>query len=379
VNLLAVETSTELCSVALLRDGELLAEEALAENRHSEMLVAMVRRVLERGALAAASMDAFAFGQGPGSFTGIRIACGLVQGLAFGAGRLVVPVPSLLALAEQAGSDRVVAAVDARMGEAYVAAYRRDGGDWDEVLAPRLAAPGDLAWLPDEGWTAIGSGFERHPWLVEAFGGRVVRRVAGELPRAGAVARIAARRYARGAGVAAERAAPLYLRDKVALTTEERRDKKVSAVPVPQLHYRHMRMNDLAAIAQLEKSLYAFPWSLGNFRDSISAGYDCWTVTHGETVIGYAVLMIAVDEAHLLNFAIASEWQNQGIGRRFLEQIIEVARHAGCQIVYLEVRPSNLAARHLYRNMGFQQIAIRPEYYPSAGGREDALFLGRSL
>jgi ribosomal-protein-alanine N-acetyltransferase len=153
----------------------------------------------------------------------------------------------------------------------------------------------------------------------------------------------------------------------------------VSAVPSPQLHYRRMRMADLAVVAELEKSLYEFPWSLGNFRDSLTAGYDCWTVTHGEAVIGYAVLMIAADEAHLLNFAVAAEWQNQGIGRHFLAHIVEVARVAGCQIVYLEVRPSNAAARHLYRKSGFQQIAIRPGYYPGVHGREDALFLGLSL
>ena len=150
------------------------------------------------------------------------------------------------------------------------------------------------------------------------------------------------------------------------------------AVPIPQLHYRRMRLADLPEVAGMEKSLYEFPWSVGNFRDSVTAGYDCWVVTHGETVIGYAVLMIALDEAHLLNFAVAGEWHNQGIGRGFLRHIIEVARVAGCQIVYLEVRPSNLPARHLYRSSGFQQIAIRPDYYPASGGREDALFLGLS-
>ncbi len=153
----------------------------------------------------------------------------------------------------------------------------------------------------------------------------------------------------------------------------------MSAVPIPQLHYRRMRTSDLQEVAQLERSLYVFPWSLGNFRDSVTAGYDCWTVTHDEAVIGYAVLMIAVDEAHLLNFAVSSDWHNQGIGRGFLCHMIEVARLAGCQIVYLEVRPSNLPARHLYKTLGFQQIAIRPDYYPALSGREDALFLGLSL
>jgi ribosomal-protein-alanine N-acetyltransferase len=89
--------------------------------------------------------------------------------------------------------------------------------------------------------------------------------------------------------------------------------------------------------------------------------------------------MVALDEAHLLNFAVGPDWQNQGIGRAFLGHIVEVGKGAGAQIVYLEVRPSNNAARHLYRKMGFQQIAIRPEYYPAASGREDALFLGLTL
>lgn len=226
MNLLAVETSTELCSVALLRGPDLFVEEALAGNRHSELLVPMLRRVLARARLVPAQMDAFGFGQGPGSFTGIRIACGIVQGLAFAAERPVVPVPSLLALAEQTNDARVVAALDARMGEAYLAAYARNGADWDEVIAPRLVDPaGGVPSLPGRQWAATGSGFDRHEWLREGYRRPVEMRYEGDLPRAGAVARIAARRFLRGGAVAAERAAPLYLRDKVAMTTEERQAK----------------------------------------------------------------------------------------------------------------------------------------------------------
>jgi tRNA threonylcarbamoyladenosine biosynthesis protein TsaB len=226
LNLLAVETSTELCSVALLRGGELFVEEVLAENRHSEMLAPMIRRVLERARLEARQMDAFGFGQGPGSFTGVRIACGVVQGLAFAAGRPVVPVPSLLALAEQSNESRVISALDARMGEAYVAAYARNGDDWDDVIAPRLADATGLPPLPGRRWAATGSGFDRHAWLRDAYRESIEMRFEGDLPRAGSVARIAARRFARGGGIAAEEAAPLYLRDKVALTTEERRIRR---------------------------------------------------------------------------------------------------------------------------------------------------------
>ena len=212
--------------MALLRGRELFVEEAIAENRHSEMLVPMIRRLLERARLAPGQMDGFGFGQGPGSFTGIRIACGIVQGLAFAANRPVVPVPSLLALAEQSNESRVIAALDARMGEAYLAAYARNGDEWDEVIAPRLADPASLPPLPGRRWAATGSGFDRHPWLREAYRDTVEMRFEGDLPRAGSVARIASRRFARGAGIPAAQAAPLYLRDKVALTTEERRKAK---------------------------------------------------------------------------------------------------------------------------------------------------------
>ena len=212
--------------MALLRGGELFVEEALAENRHSQMLVPMIRRLLDRARLDPSQMDAFGFGQGPGSFTGIRIACGIVQGLAFGTNRPVVPVPSLLALAEQSNEGRVIAALDARMGEAYLAAYARNGDDWDEVIAPRLADVASLPPLPGRRWAATGSGFDRHAWLREAYREPVEMRFEGDLPRAGAVARLASRRFARGGGIAAADAAPLYLRDKVALTTEERRKAK---------------------------------------------------------------------------------------------------------------------------------------------------------
>jgi tRNA threonylcarbamoyladenosine biosynthesis protein TsaB len=222
LNLLAIETSTELCSVALLRGEELLADESHAPNQHAEQLAPMIRRLLARANMAVAGLDALAFGQGPGSFTGLRIACGIAQGLAFGAGRPVIPIPSLLALAEQAGAARVVAALDARMGETYLAAYSRTGEDWEIVIAPALFSREALPPLPGGEWVATGSGFDAFDWLRASYAGQVGAHVANDLPRAAAVARLAGRRLARGEIVAAEDAAPLYLRDKVALTTRER-------------------------------------------------------------------------------------------------------------------------------------------------------------
>ncbi len=222
MNLLAVETSTELCSAALLRGDELFVEESPAANRHAEHLEPLVRRLLDRARLAVGDLQALAFGQGPGSFTGIRIGCGFVQGLAFARGLPVVPVCSLLALAEQAGGSRVLAALDARMGETYLAAYSRMGGDWVAAVEPQLAREGALPPLPGRDWVATGSGFDAFDWLRGAFSAQVAHRVESDLPRAGAIARVASRAYLRGEALPAEAAAPLYLRDKVAMTIEER-------------------------------------------------------------------------------------------------------------------------------------------------------------
>jgi tRNA threonylcarbamoyladenosine biosynthesis protein TsaB len=225
LKILAIETSTELCSAALLHDDLMFVEEALAPNQHAERLAPMVRKVLSRAGLVVADLDAIAFGQGPGSFTGLRIACGMAQGLALGSGQRVIPVASLVALAEQANASRVVAALDARMGETYLAAYSRMGGDWEAAIPPGLFPQDALPALPGRDWVGTGSGFDAFDWLRGAYATQVAQRIAGDLPRASSVARVAARRLARGESVAPQDAAPLYLRDKVALTTRERQSR----------------------------------------------------------------------------------------------------------------------------------------------------------
>ena len=223
LKILAIETSTELCSVALLVGEDLHCDAALAPNQHAERLMPMIRQLLGSADLPMSGVDAVAFGQGPGSFTGLRIACGIAQGLALGASRPVIAVPSVLALAEQAGGARVVVGLDARMGETYLAAYTHTGSDWSAVVEPALFPRAALPSLEGSDWVAVGSGFDAFDWLREAYAPRVGRHVGNALPRADAVARLAARRLARGEVLEAEGAAPLYLRDKVALTTQERR------------------------------------------------------------------------------------------------------------------------------------------------------------
>src|SRR5712675_2893016 len=129
----AIETSGDWCSVALWRDGEIASLERRAPNRHSELALPLLEKLLGEAGLTASQLEGVAFGAGPGSFTGLRIACGVAQGLAFGAGLPVVPVGTLAALAQEAGGPRVMACLDARMGEIYHAVYRREGGNWIEI------------------------------------------------------------------------------------------------------------------------------------------------------------------------------------------------------------------------------------------------------
>jgi tRNA threonylcarbamoyladenosine biosynthesis protein TsaB len=214
----AIETSTEWCSVAVSVDGEIAAAERRAGHRHSELALPMLEELFNKTNTRPEILDAIAFGAGPGSFTGLRIACGLAQGLALPRGLPVLGVPTLEALAEECGAGRVVACLDARMNEVYYAALEKRAGLWREVVPLQCVAPAAAASPPGDGWVGCGSGFAAFP----AFLQNKVTAVRPEIhPSALAVARLAAPRLAAGEGVEAAEAAPLYVRDKVAFTTQE--------------------------------------------------------------------------------------------------------------------------------------------------------------
>jgi tRNA threonylcarbamoyladenosine biosynthesis protein TsaB len=223
----ALDSSTEWCSAALYCDGEIAALERRADHRHGELLLPMVERLLARAGLGTQDLDGVAFGAGPGSFTGLRIACGLAQGLAFTRDLPVVAIPSLEALAESAGAPRVLACLDARMHEVYCAAYRRRGAGcdagWETLREAACLPPQAVEALPEGDWVGAGSGFTAYREALEArLGGALKQQLPDLRPNAYAVARLAAARFARGEGVDAAQALPQYLRDKVARTRAER-------------------------------------------------------------------------------------------------------------------------------------------------------------
>lgn len=225
MNILAIETSTEYCSVALWQDGALTQRCERVGQKHSEVLLPMISALLQATGHKLQAIDGIAFGKGPGSFTGVRIACGVAQGLAFGTGLNVVGVCTLQALAEATGRDKVIAALDARMGELYFAVYEKLAGVWTTVSEPCLCRADSAPAVAGSGWFGCGSGFALNDALSARYGTQLCAVDAQAVPQAAAVARLAAAEFARGNAVDAALALPLYLRDKVALTTRERAAK----------------------------------------------------------------------------------------------------------------------------------------------------------
>ena len=143
--------------------------------------------------------------------------------------------------------------------------------------------------------------------------------------------------------------------------------------------YRHMTGADLDAVVAIEETIYPHPWTRGNFSDSLAAGHHCWIAECGGEMAGYTVVTVAAGEAHLLNLSVAGSWQRRGIGREMRSFVLRLARESGAARIFLEVRPSNRAARSLYAAAGFAEIATRPGYYPDGTEREDAIVLELAL
>ena len=214
MRLLAVETSTRRLSAALWIDGDCREQVVDSMTGGSEWLLPAIRALLDEAGLQLADLDGLAFGRGPGAFTGLRLGVAAVQGLACGLELPVAGICSLEALAKASGETRVVACLDARMDEVYLAAY----DDGREVIAP-LVVPPALAPMPEgEGWIGCGDGYARHGAVLRAP--PHVR--ADVLPTAVAVAGLAAGRWSPSSHGQVEDLLPLYIRDKVALTTAER-------------------------------------------------------------------------------------------------------------------------------------------------------------
>lgn len=225
MRMIAFETATEACSVAVWDRGDVVERFEVAPRRHAELALPWADELLARAGLARAQLDVVAVGRGPGAFTGVRLGIALAQGIALALDLPMLPVSTLAALAMRApGPGRVLAAIDARMGEVYAGGFEH-AGDGLRALGPETVSPPEDVVLPgaaEAAWHGVGTGFAA---VDGALGTRLAPRLGGvdasALPRAADVARLAAQAWARGERVAPERVEPAYLRDNVALTLEQ--------------------------------------------------------------------------------------------------------------------------------------------------------------
>lgn len=222
MHLLGIETATRRLSVALWCDGAILSRGGDPTHGGSEHVLPWVGELLAEAGMGAGELDAIAFGAGPGGFTGLRLACGVAQGLAWGLDIPVLPVSTLESLALASGRDRVWTCLDARMSEIYSAAYQVAGDEVVELMSPACGAPA-MAPIPTHAdmW-GVGDGFAAHGRQLRARKPDLAGLREDVFPTAAAVLRLAAPRLDAGRGVAAAAAGPIYVRDKVALTTAER-------------------------------------------------------------------------------------------------------------------------------------------------------------
>jgi tRNA threonylcarbamoyladenosine biosynthesis protein TsaB len=421
--LLAMETSTDTLSLALGNAGAaapVWVFDGPGGAQASATLLPAVRRALDQAAWPLSSLDAIVVGRGPGSFTGLRTACAVAQGLAYGStspmcpnGLPVLPVDTLLAVAEEARAQRaaqghavrwVASVLDARMDECYVALYEYTEGRWHERSPARLCAPQDLAaWALTHGvldagaWAANALLWAGNVWAQDGPYAARLDKLLGvrctALPTAGALLRVAPSLLAQGRTVRPHDVLPLYVRDKVALTTAEREAGQRLQSPGPveaqaqwPLHWAVMQEADLDAVVELEKRAHSHPWSREHFAGSLRSAHPAWVLwaqlpdQAEPCLLGYWVAMPGVQEAHLLNITVSPDHQRQGWGRFMIDALCIWARQHAARCVWLEVRESNQAARALYHRSGFVPVGVRKAYYPAGRtAREDAVVMNRPL
>jgi tRNA threonylcarbamoyladenosine biosynthesis protein TsaB len=221
--LLAIETSTPACSAALSVDGEVIERYALAPRQHATLMLPMIESLLLEAGLTVRQLDAIAFGRGPGSFTGVRIAASMVQGIAFAADLPVVPVSTLAALAlggmRESSLPRMMAAMDARKSEIYWGCYTQTGGNVIALQGSEcVCTPDAVPECAQQDWVGVGSGWSAYGEpLMQCLGERVVRLLPDLEPRAADVARLAIHEFNQGVSLSADEAVPVYLRNNVAV------------------------------------------------------------------------------------------------------------------------------------------------------------------
>lgn len=413
VNILALESSTPVLGVGLLQVDEqghqsFIQREFHGSSRHAEHLLPLVDQVLAQAQLGQQDLSAIAFGQGPGGFTGLRVACGAAQGMAFGLQLPVVAVPSLLAVAQAEHSAEhaiQVVILDARMDELYVAAYRlraqapdpasqeldTDLFGWEVVYAPVLIEARHFpVWLHEQRhqWGAqttvqvVGNGLQLCRDLDINFADANLSLGTDSVPQVQAIAELAWQGWQQGQTIMPEQAAPLYIRDKVAFTISERAQGLGGnpAADWQPLQVQRLQDAHIPQVMTLAQDSGAGAWSEAQWYSGLQAGEFGWVLARGDEVYAFLMVNQVGNESELLLMATQPQYQRRGYATWLLNTWQQHAREQGVDQLHLEVRASNQAAQQLYQTFGFESVGVRADYYPSAaGGREDAHLFTKEL
>lgn len=406
VNLLALDSASSICGVAVLQSDTEQTQITTTEHegvaQHAEYILPLITQSLEQAQLKKNELNVIAFAQGPGGFTGLRVACGVAQGIAYALGLKVAPISSLLAVAAQqkqcseaeAAALIEVVVVDARMQELYVGAYQRTATGWYNLHKPILInQPSFYYYLKqlvqqqEQLGTGVrvrvsGDGLKVFPDLMERISELDVLIGNTESAQVETIAELALLAYKEQRLVDPAFAAPLYVRNRVAFTIAER-ETGLGGNPSAlwqSVQFRPLVQEQLASLSLLEAQLQTDPWTIQQFRQSLESGHWMWVVLYRHQVVAYAVVMPTVAEAELLLIGVAVEQQRQGIAQQLLCYVEQYARAQGCEKMHLEVRESNYAARELYEGAGYLHVGKRKDYYKkSHTERESALLYTKVL
>jgi tRNA threonylcarbamoyl adenosine modification protein YeaZ/ribosomal-protein-alanine acetyltransferase len=387
--LLALDTSGSRASVALATANSLDCAVGQAHRGHSQSVLGLAQELLDGAKLESRALRSLVVVHGPGSFTGLRVAVSVAQGIALATACDVFQVNSLLVSAWQATLHDirpdgliVLVGLDARLGEIYSAVYRWEKNQFVALGQMKLGSAVDtLRWFEQtqvesaNAVLAVGSAWTAFDALAEYANRRGLVLRADAFARADAAA-IAVQFSNRGQISRLsqlEELRPVYLRDKVALNSKEQADlrwrKQFS-------NLRALGLNEVADLSRLEAELQVTPWSEQSFADAIASGCIVQGVglaPDPTQLAAYFVLLQVLDETQLLTIGVGKAWQGNGLGRWMLEQAIVLSKLLGAKSMLLEVRESNAPARALYLSIGFEEVGVRKAYYATAtASREDA-------
>ena len=357
-NWLAIDTATDVASVALGAPARTVTRTFRGARMHAAQILLVIRDVLEEAQVRPAQLSGIVVGDGPGSFTGLRIAWAAAKGLAQERGLPLIAIPSMLGAAHAVGVETVGACYDALRGQIFGAVYAFQNNEVKTLVAPDVTTIPALAdrvrRAPD---VAVGDGAERYREQVTAWTGRAPVGIEALPPIAGSLLALLAYDGARSP-VDAKTGEPAYGRPAEAQAKWESRHGRPFRI-------RPARLGDVPHVHAIERAVFSDPWSLRDFEGCIAseAAFLVAETADGKGVAGYVVALDAADEGEILNLAVAPDGRRRGLGRALVAAVLAELTDRGAHNIYLEVRESNAAARALYAAHGFGEVGRRPGYY----------------